>query len=102
MNTTKATRRRTVARPYSAAIDAARLGNEDKIRAAGASFPPLLIEHEGEVWKLLGTGSVRDGKVYCHLSSTTRGRYQKNGWYPLGMCDWIDKKVLLSLSGETP
>lgn len=54
------------------------------------------IQHDGDTWHILGTGATRDGKVYCNLNSTTRGRQQKNGWCPIGMCDWIDEKAVLS------
>jgi hypothetical protein len=49
-----------------------------------------IINHDGDTWKVLGTGRTReDGMTYCHLASTTRGRMQKNGWYPIQMCDWV-------------
>jgi hypothetical protein len=54
------------------------------------------IQHDGDTWEILGEGAVKDGKVYCHLASTTRGRQQRNGWVPLQICDWIDSQVILS------
>ena len=49
------------------------------------------ITHEGDVWRILGVGSVRDdGKTYCHLASETRGIQQTNGWVPMQICDWIN------------
>lgn len=56
----------------------------------------LIIQHEGDTWRVLGQGASRDGAVYCHLASTTRGRQQGNGWVPLQMGDWIAHEVLLS------
>jgi hypothetical protein len=50
-----------------------------------------IIEHDGDIWRVLGLGRVReDGKVYAHLASTTRGFYQRNGFYPVQMGDWIE------------
>lgn len=54
------------------------------------------IKHDGDTWKIIGEGALRDGKVFCHLSSTTRGRQQRNGWVPLQICDWIAQEVILS------
>lgn len=49
------------------------------------------IQHDGDAWRVLGTGRTReDGKTYVHLASTTRGRQQRNGWYPMQMMDWVD------------
>lgn len=47
------------------------------------------ISHDGDVWRVVGTGAVRDGKIYLHLASTTRFRQQRNGPYPNQMADWI-------------
>lgn len=38
-----------------------------------------IIEHDGDTWRVLSMGTRRDGKVYCHLASTTRSRQQRNG-----------------------
>lgn len=49
------------------------------------------IAHDGDVWHILSTGTRReDGKVFAHLSSTTRGRQQKNGVNPIQMQDWVE------------
>lgn len=56
----------------------------------------ITIEYIGDTWRLAGEGAMRDGKVYCHLISTTRGRQQRNGWVPLQIGDWIDQQVILS------
>ncbi len=62
----------------------------------------IVIQHDNDTWRLLSEGATRDGKVYCHLASTTRGRQQRNGWYPLQIADWIDQQVILSaaIQGE--
>ena len=61
-----------------------------------------IIEHEGDTWRIIGEGALRDGKVYCHLASTTRERQQKNGRVPVQMADWIDQQVILAaaITGE--
>lgn len=56
----------------------------------------ITIKHDGDTWRILGEGVCRDGKVFCHLASTTRGRQQKNGWVPVQINDWIDQDVILS------
>lgn len=44
---------------------------------------------DGDMWRIVGVGTVRDGKVYLHLASTTRFRQQRNGPNPIQMADWI-------------
>lgn len=56
----------------------------------------IQINHDGDTWEIIGEGASRDGKVFCHLKSTTRGRQQRNGWMPAQICDWIDQNVILS------
>lgn len=56
----------------------------------------ITIQHDGDTWNILGEGATRDGKTYCHLASTTRGRQQRNGWMPLQRGDWIDHAVILA------
>ncbi|MDR8093119.1 hypothetical protein KPB05_37315 [Burkholderia gladioli] len=53
-----------------------------------------MIEHEGDVWRVVAEGATRDGKTYFHLASTTRGRQQRNGWMPLQIGDWLDRAAL--------
>ena len=49
------------------------------------------IEIDGEIWTVIGLGVTReDGKVFAHLSSTTKFRQQKNGRVPVQICDWIN------------
>jgi hypothetical protein len=58
----------------------------------------IIIEHEGDTWKIIGEGALRDGKVYCHLASTTRERQQRNGRVPVQIAAWIDQQVILSFA----
>lgn len=62
----------------------------------------IVIEHQGDTWKIIGEGALRDGKVFCHLASTTRERQQANGKVPVQISDWIDQDVILSaaITGE--
>ena len=52
------------------------------------------IDHDGENWEILSQGARRDGKVFCHLASTTVWRVQRNGRYPKQMCDWIPEDLV--------
>ena len=53
--------------------------------------PNDIIKHDGEEWRVVSLGRVReDGKIYAHLASTTRGFHQKNGFYPVQINDWIE------------
>lgn len=47
------------------------------------------ITWAGDVWNVAGRGAIEDGKVYLHLSSTTRFREQRNGKCPIQICDWV-------------
>jgi hypothetical protein len=58
---------------------------------ASNSKTGLRVTHDGDTWRILGTGTTReDGKIFCHLASETRGRQQKNGWVPMQINDWIN------------
>lgn len=66
-----------------------------KDEGSGYATPPKqdlpTVEFNGDTWYVVNTGTVReDGKVYAHLSSTTRGRQAKNGIHPVMMEDYID------------
>lgn len=56
----------------------------------------LRIKYDNDVWLVLAEGAFRDGKIYCHLASTTRFRQQKNGAVPVQIGDWIEASLLLS------
>jgi hypothetical protein len=49
-----------------------------------------MLEFEGDTWAILKTGSYSAGAVYCHLSSATRFREQKNGKAPLQIAAYIE------------
>jgi hypothetical protein len=57
-------------------------------------FLNKIIVHIGDTWKVVGVGDQRDGNTFCHLTSTHRGRNQKNGWVPVQINDWVDTEVL--------
>lgn len=72
---------------------------------AAQAAPPKLdlptVEHDGDTWHVLSTGRVReDGKVFAHLSSTTRGSHAKNGVHPLQINDHIEMPEHMKPSGE--
>ncbi|MGX0136324.1 hypothetical protein ACUXG4_004576 [Cupriavidus metallidurans] len=54
----------------------------------------LKIKHDGSTWRVLSKGVDRDGKTFCHLASTTMGRWQRNGFYPTQINDWVPNEVL--------
>ena len=53
-----------------------------------------VITHDGKEWYVTGEGAERDGKTFLHLSSTSEGRIQANGWYPVQINDWVDNAAL--------
>lgn len=57
---------------------------------------PFTIPHDGDTWRIVGQGMMREGKVYCHLASTTKGVQQRNGWNPMQICDWVEADLILS------
>lgn len=61
----------------------------------------LVIEHEGDTWRVIGQGATRPGQRYCHLASTTRGRQQRNGTVWVQVADWIDDEILAQATAET-
>ena len=66
--------------------------------------PPALdlptIEHDGDTWHVLSTGAEKDGKVYAHLSSATRGKAAKNGIHPASITDLIDPAKIKQPEGQ--
>lgn len=52
------------------------------------------IKHDGDTWRIVGLGAMCDGKIYCHLASTTRGVQQKTGWNPMQIGDWVDADLV--------
>lgn len=57
-------------------------------------YDELVIQHDGDTWRVVGVGAEVEGRIMCHLASTTRGHHQRNGWYPNQIGDWIEKDVL--------
>lgn len=55
------------------------------------------IKLDGDTWRVLSMGVERDGKTFCHLASTTRGQWQRNGFHPTQICDWIPNEQLTAL-----
>lgn len=52
------------------------------------------IKHDGDTWRIVSEGKTReDGKTFCHLASTTRGRQQRNGFNPVQINDWVDLRT---------
>jgi hypothetical protein len=45
------------------------------------------ITWSNDTWNIAGRGVERDGKIYLHLSSTTR--VQRDGKCPVQICDWV-------------
>jgi hypothetical protein len=61
------------------------------------------VDRDGDRWNIAGVGVTDDqGRVYCHLASTTRFRQQRNGRCPVQSCDWIPSALLqpVQLSAE--
>ena len=54
----------------------------------------MTVRWEGDTWRVLSTGTTRDGKTYAHLASSTRGTLQRNGQNPIQICDWIPSELL--------
>lgn len=54
----------------------------------------IKIQHDGKPWHVASIGARREGKAYCHLVSTTLGKWQRNGFYPIQMADWIAESVI--------
>jgi len=69
-----------------------------KTEASKSAAKRLTIRHDGDEWLVVNTGAMRDGKVYCHLASPTRGVQQRNGWNPMQIADWVDADLILSLA----
>ena len=61
---------------------------------ARAKYLDSTVTVDGDTWKVIAVGAVRDDSVYCHLASTTRSRKQRNGDNPIQSCDFIAFEVL--------
>lgn len=60
----------------------------------------MTIIHDHKEWRVLSTGAERDGKTFCHLASTTLGRWQRNGFYPTQICDWVPTAVITASTAK--
>jgi hypothetical protein len=60
----------------------------------------ITIQHDNDTWSILSEGATRDGKIFCHLASTTRFRRQRNGANPVQICEWIDHVVILAAAQQ--
>lgn len=49
-----------------------------------------IITVDGDTFAIINVGFTVDGKIYLHLSSTTRFRQQRNGKCPVQAADWFD------------
>lgn len=54
----------------------------------------LVVELDGDTWRVIGIGVQKAGEVYVHLASTTRSSTQKNGEIPVQIACFVDEKLL--------
>ncbi len=48
------------------------------------------IDWNGDPWEIGGLGVIdNQGRIYCHLASTSRFRQQANERNPIQACDWV-------------
>lgn len=59
-------------------------------------FIDLKVTWAGDVWTVGNVGIENEGRVFCHLWSTTRTLCtQKSGRnVPVNSCDWVPLEVL--------
>ena len=53
-----------------------------------------VIELDNDTWEVIGVGVEAEGKIYVHLASKTRGKQNKNGFYPAQRCCFVDLSLL--------
>ena len=46
----------------------------------------MVVMHEGDSWRVVSMGAMRNGKTFCHLVSQTR----RNGDVPVQINDWLE------------
>jgi hypothetical protein len=56
------------------------------------------VSYENDIYKIIGVGGELDGQTYVHLASTTKGRQQKNGFYPNQLCGYVEDSILKTAS----
>lgn len=54
-------------------------------------MPERTLLHDGDTWRILSTGSWDDGRVYCHVASTTRSCPERNGPRPVMIAVWVEE-----------
>ena len=60
----------------------------------------LIIEHDGDTWRVLGTGVDSGNKRLCHLASTTR--CQRNSDNPIQISDFVPIAALTAAAVAKP
>lgn len=60
----------------------------------------LTIEHDGDTWRVLGTGVDSGNKRLCHLASTTR--FQWNSDRPIQISDFVPIATLTAVEVAKP
>jgi hypothetical protein len=52
----------------------------------------------GDTFSIINVGFTVEGKIYLHLSSTTRFRQQRNGKCPVQAADWFPIEEIEALA----
>lgn len=60
----------------------------------------LIIEHDGDTWRVLGTGVDSGNKRLCHLASTTRTQW--NSTSPVQISDFVPIAALTAAAVAKP
>ena len=60
----------------------------------------LTIKHDGDTWRVLGTGVDSGNKRLCHLASTTRTQW--NSDHPIQISDFVPIAALLEAEKGDP
>lgn len=68
---------------------------KQQVRDALAHGSDLVIEHNGDTWRVVCIGSGhQDGSHYCHLASTTRFQRPPFDGTPVQTLGWVSDDVL--------
>lgn len=60
----------------------------------------LIIEHDGDTWRVLGTGVDSGNKRLCHLASTTRCQWNSDS--PIQISDFVPIAALTAAAVAKP
>ena len=60
----------------------------------------LIIEHDGDTWRVLGTGVDSGDKRLCHLASTTRCQWNSDS--PIQISDFVPIAALTAAAVAKP